>query len=224
MQKFDLFPTLVCADLYSEHEAFKQTFFDNISNYTRQDGITGEASGFVDLHLNKEFSSFFEYVTSVANNYVNTIVDEDVWVLWLVKSWYNNFPVPTHNHADSHLSFVYFVNVPAECDQTLNFLNPKTNLNDLTSGMFLGELNKPTSFQRNQYNCSAIEVPSSEGCLIVFPSKLDHFVKAADINPLDNDPSKCRITLAGDFIITFKEPTARSMGLQPVRNWRQFNV
>jgi hypothetical protein len=29
-----------------------------------------------------------------------------------------------------------------------------------------------------------------------------------------------RISLAGDFVLTLKEKTARSMGLQPISNWR----
>ena len=222
MQTYDLFPTLVGADEYPDWEIFKQKFFDNLVHYTRADGLTGEASGFIDLHLNEDFQDFFKYVADVAKKYVNTIVSEDVWELWLVKTWYSDFPVPLHDHADSHLSFVYYVNVPENCDQTLQFINPKTNLNDLTRGMFLGEQNKNVEFDRNQYNCTAIEFPLKEGYLIVFPSRLQHVVKTSNDVHIKQDASKSRISIAGDFVLTFKEPMPRGMGLQPINNWRKF--
>lgn len=223
MQTINLFPTLVGIDTYSEHQVFKKIFFEQLRLYTRQDGVTGEASGFVDLQLNQQFEHFFKYVSSVANQYIRTLVgSDDVWDLWLVKSWYNNFAVPRHDHSDSHLSFTYYVNVPEGLDQPLHFVTPDENLNDLTKGMFLGELNKPLAFERNQYNCASAAFPAIEGMLNVFPSRLQHFVEAPTRLPISEDPLDCRVSIAGDFVLTFKQTTPRSMGLQPVSNWRTF--
>jgi len=93
------------------------------------------------------------------------------------------------------------------------------DLNDLVNGMFLANKNSAVVVYNNQYNCNSVEFQPYEGALIIFPAKLHHFVEST--KPSDNIKNR-RISLAGDFILTLKEPTARSMGLQPINNWRQF--
>lgn len=228
MDTYDLFPVLVGSDSYSEHEEFKKAFFDNIHKYTREDGITGEASGHVDLHTNPDFEKFFQYVSGVCNEYVSKLVGtEDIWDLWLVKTWFSDFNVPMHDHADAHLSFVYYVNVPEEKNDPIHFFQPKGHLNDLTNGMFLPTPTIPAVKEHNHYNCSAVTYPALEGNLLIFPSKLYHAVEShktfkPTVTIKGESAIMRRISLAGDFILTFKENTARSMGLQPISNWRKF--
>ena len=224
MKTFDLFPTLVAAETYNQHDEFKQTFFDNVQKYIREDGITGEQSGHIDLHLNPDFEDFFKFVSGVAEEYIETLVGtKEIWQPWLVKTWFSDFNVPAHDHADAHLSFVYYVNVPPNKANPLHFIPPADRLNDLVKGMFMSNKNINVVENYNQYNCSSTAFPAQDGMLIIFPARMQHVVEALTTEPTDNLTDR-RISLAGDFIITFKEPTARSMGLQPISNWRQFNV
>jgi hypothetical protein len=222
MKTFDLFPTLVATDTYEQHDEFKQVFFHNLPKYLRADGITGEQSGHVDLHLNPDFEEFFQFVSSVANEYIDTLIGtKDIWEPWLVKTWFSDFNVPAHNHDDAHLSFVYYVNVPKTAAYPLHFLPPLDMPNDLTRGMFLPNKDIKVVEYNNQYNCNSVELQATEGALVVFPAKLRHGVESA----VGRRPTKIndrRISLAGDFVLTFKDKTARSMGLQPVSNWRTF--
>ena len=224
MKTFDLFPTLVAAETYNHHDNFKQTFFDNVQKYIREDGITGEQSGHIDLHLNPDFEDFFKFVSGVAEEYIETLVGtKEIWQPWLVKTWFSDFNVPAHDHADAHLSFVYYVNVPPNKANPLHFIPPVDRLNDLVKGMFMPDRNINVVENYNQYNCSSTAFTAQEGMLIIFPARMQHVVETLTTKPTDNLIDR-RISLAGDFILTFKESTARSMGLQPISNWRQFNV
>ena len=221
MKTFDLFPTLVGTEVYPEHKKFKKIFFDNLPKYLREDGITGEQSGHVDLHLNPDFEDLFRFISGVAEDYIEELIGlKDIWDLWLVKTWFSDFSVPPHNHADAHLSFVYYVNVPEDKASPLHMIPPDNRLNDLVGGMFLPNKNMKVVEYFNQYNCSSVEFRPYEGAMIIFPAKLRHFVES--VNPSDNIENR-RISLAGDFVLTFKETTARSMGLQPISNWRSMN-
>lgn len=223
MKTFDLFPTLVATEAYKSHSEFKHTFFNNLPKYIREDGITGEHSGNVDLHLNPDFEEFFKFVSGVAEEYIDTLVgSKDMWQPWLVKTWFSDFCVPAHNHEDAHLSFVYYVNVPKEAKRPLHFLPPVDRANDLTSGMFLAYEHTKAVEYNNQYNCNSVVFNPVEGTLVLFPAKLSHMVE----NTKDEQPANMedrRISLAGDFVLTFKEKQARSMGLQPISSWRNFS-
>ena len=113
METFDLFPTLVATEQYKNYKNFKEIFFKNLPQYVREDGVTGEQSGHVSLHHNEEFKEFFQFVSESIKDYVNILVGKkDIWEPWIVKTWFSDFNVPLHDHADAHLSFVYYVNVP----------------------------------------------------------------------------------------------------------------
>jgi hypothetical protein len=222
MKTYDLFPTLIASETYSDAASFRKTFFDNISLYQRDDGITGEQSGHVDLHLNPEFEPFFKFVSSAASDYVEQLVgSKDIWQPWLVKTWFSDFSVPPHSHSDAHLSFVYYVNVPADKRHQLHFIPPVERLNDLTGGMFLPNKDIEPVDEFNQYNCNSVAFTPQEGGLLMFPARLQHVVEQHP--PQDVPIDQKRISIAGDFILAFKEKTARSMGLQPISNWRSWD-
>lgn len=222
MKTFDLFPTLVGTETYTSHKQFKQIFFDNLPKYIREDGLTGEQSGHIDLHLNPDFEDLFKFISSVAEDYIDTLVGtKDTWQPWLVKTWFSDFSVPAHNHEDAHLSFVYYVNVPKEAKHPLHFMPPVNRCNDLTNGMFLAHKDAAAVVFNNQYNCNSVVFTPEEGVLVFFPAKLRHAVESIT-KTLPTKMEDRRISLAGDFVLTLREPTARSMGLQPISNWRNF--
>lgn len=223
MKTYDLFPTLVGSEQYKDHAQFKKIFFNNLPKYAREDGVTGEASGHVDLHLNPDFEDFFRFISVVANDYIKTLVgSKDIWEPWLVKTWFSDFSVPLHDHADAHLSFVYYVNVPENQASPLHFIPPIDRMNDLTNGMFLLNRDVDVVSQYNNYNCSSVAFTPQEGMVLIFPARLKHVVET-NLNKELDDIRQRRISIAGDFILTFKEATTRSMGLQPLRNWRSMN-
>lgn len=234
MNTTNLFPILVCDFDYSEHNEFKKTFFQNIEKYTTPyEGGTQDESGIVNLHQNKELLPFYTFVATCIKDYVKELgVDPNTWAYHIVKSWWNaneKSNIPEHDHSDAHISFVYYLNAPADANQ-LVFMPQHYHPNDLTSGMFQDNYAGESSIiKRNPYNSSpAFE--ALEGNLVVFPGKLKHATvsttPAQELDDITTDVDilkQRRISISGDFLMTFKEPNnRRSLGLQPMNNWIRF--
>jgi hypothetical protein len=234
MSSIGLFPILVCDYDYPDHDAFKKTFFSNIEKYiTPFDGGTQDESGTVVLHLNKELQPFYTFVATCAKDYVKELgVDPSEWAYHLVKSWWNaneKSNIPEHDHSDAHISFVYYLNAPPQSNK-LVFMPQHYHPNDLTNGLFQDNYaGETTILNRNQYNSSPA-FDALEGNLIIFPGRLKHatisLTSPMEVDDTTRDPKilkQRRISISGDFLMTFKDPNnRRSLGLQPMANWIRF--
>jgi len=224
------FPTLICDFESRTHNQFKTVFYNNLAKYVHPDGIEGEHANLF-FHHNKEFEFFFKEITNFAKQYLGALeLDPDEWDLHLVKCWWqslNQNHIPMHNHSDAHLSFVYYANVPPESGHIHFQTDQNTFQNDLTRGMFMDDYENKLPFSRyNHFNSQSVAYEPKEGMVIVFPGRLDHMTamkdgqdeKTTDVDVI----KKRRISIAGDFILTFKKPKHTAMGLQPVSCWRNF--
>lgn len=234
MNVMGLFPILVCDFDYQHHDDFKQVFYENIDKYiSPYDNGTQDESGIVTLHKFDELNPFYTFVATCAKQYVSKLgVDPNKWAYHLVKSWWNSNEksnIPEHDHSDCHLSFVYYLNVPADSNQLI-FLPPYGHFNDLTSGLFQENYaGEGSVLERNEFNSSPA-YEALEGNLVIFPGKLRHAtISKSPIQELDassKDPGVLknrRISISGDFLMTFKDPdNRRSLGLQPMSNWIRF--
>lgn len=224
------FPTLICDFQSQTHEQFKTVFYENMKEYVHPDGIDGEHAN-LTFHHNKEFDFLFKEITDFAKQYLGALeLDPNDWDLHLVKCWWHSLDknhIPMHNHSDAHLSFVYYVNVPPGSSM-LHFQTETASFaNDLTRGMFLDDFENNYPFKKhNLFNAMSVSYEATEGKVIVFPARLDHMTtvhEGLDAETADVDViKKRRISISGDFMITFKNPKHVSMGLQPVKNWRNF--
>ena len=227
------FPTLVCDFECASHDKFKTIFYNNLEKYVHPDGLEGEHAN-LTFHHNEEFEFFFKEVTDCAKQYIDALaLDPETWDFNLVKCWWQgleNNNIPMHNHSDAHLSFVYYANVP-DGSGNLIFQHDRTFLNDLTKGMFLEDYEKrPPINVYNQFNAMSVAYEAKEGLIVIFPAGLDHMTAPslsateADLQTADvNIIKRRRISIAGDFLLTFKNPVHTAMGLQPVKKWRNFS-
>lgn len=225
------FPTLICDFESQTHDQFKKIFYNNMAKYVHPDGIDGEHADLF-LHHNQEFDFLFREITAFGKQYLAALeLDPDEWDLHIVKCWWQSMSknfIPLHNHSDAHLSFVYYVNVPPESGHLHFQTNPTTFVNDLTSGMFIDDYENKLPFKKyNHFNAMSVAYEPKESMVIVFPAKLDHMTTSitdeTDAVTADVDIIKRRrISIAGDFLLTFKNPKHTAMGLQPVNCWRNF--
>ena len=235
MQAHGLFPILVGEFSYDKPQGFKKIFFDNVHKHINADGEDGEFSGHVDIHHDQAFYDFFTDITEHAKEYVSALsVDPSAYTFNLVKTWFSAIKeasIPHHDHSDAHLSFAYYVNVPDEAPSAeIRFAAPKPFYNDLHNGMFAASFDGVYPIKEwNAFNSLSWGFTPIEGTLFIFPARLAHYtnngienptrdIKSADIDIL----KKKRICLAGDFILTFANKSNRSMGIQPVSNWKTF--
>ncbi len=225
-----LFPTLITEGVNDDHVAFKQLFINNVHNHMTTDGRSDESTGNVDIHTDTNFTDFFKFVADNVRDYVATMgINPELFDYNLVKSWLNvtkESDNPIHDHADAHVSFSYYVNIPTDVEKFIVFYNPH-DTNSLYHGM--------TNFNVDSFNAFNSQTWSfnpREGTIYVFPGKLKHSVMSNGhaepvISPEVGSKNSAdlmtkRITIAGDFLLTHKEKTSQFLGLQPVKNWRQF--
>ena len=226
-----LFPILVTDDCYYDHLKFKKIFLENVFNHMTKDGYSNEHTGNVDLHLDPAFEKFFKFVSNSVKQYIHTMdIDPEIFDYSLVKSWLNitkETDNPIHNHADAHISFSYYVNVPKEAQKDFVMYRPD-DTSDLYRGFLLFNIE-----QYNLVNSTTWRFTPFESQIIVFPSKMSHSVMARDhdkpITMMDegsktvDDLLEKRICIAGDFILTHKNKTKQYLGLQPIKNWKIFS-
>jgi hypothetical protein len=225
MKEHALFPTLLCEFTYTRKDHFKELMFDKIMNYISPEGISDESTGHVNLHHEPLFDDFYAFAVRSAKQYVNRLhIDTDRFDFNLTKSWFNlkdQAASPVHGHEDSHVSFAYYINVPREKNHSIRFYDHKKHQPYHDSIKW-----NNTSNTWDEFNALTWSIVPEEGQLLVFPSSLQHDTtgelfldeKFYTIEKLRNS----RICLAGDILLTYKEKTATSLGLQPIRNWRRY--
>lgn len=230
MEKIELFPTFLTRFVYQHNINFKEIFNNNLHKYSNNiNGITysGERQGFNLLHHEPEFNDFYDWVIQCTFDYLNELsIDMGKFHLILAKSWpslvTNDVKVPYHNHADHHLSFIYYVNTPYGCDH-INFGDPRypNNLNEPFPGAFNYELElKPNIKTYNKYNSKSFYFPVSDGQLYIFPSKMNHWTSTASEIPYEGT----RQALAGDFLLIYNDIKNHSpFGLYKQDYWKFYS-
>lgn len=225
----NLFPRLIGEFHYDFRYQFKETFLQNALKHYDENGRTGEFSGNVDVHLNPELQDIFTFVGESARTYLSALsLRNELFDLNMVKCWFNAIKeehIPVHKHADAHLSFVYYVQVPDNIDKPIVFTNERPP-NELFFGMF-GSVS-PNVHQWNYYNSQTWVARPIEGQLYIYPSDLLHYTNGDGSGNNDepirsvNDLENRRISIAGDFILTYKDKAAKSTGIQPISNWKVY--
>jgi hypothetical protein len=227
MQVHALFPTLFLEEVNSNHDHMKAVVMPAVLKHTDQDGYSDESTGHVTLHHDLLFEPIFSMATSMAKQYCEVMqVDPSNFDFNIVKSWFNiikNRSTPFHSHADAHLSFVYYINVPSECAQPIQFYAANDKYEPFPG---FARFNDPAEW--NVFNSYAWSFPASEGTMYLFPASMNHDTlgktTTCDLGIKTIEDAKThRISLAGDIVLTYKEKSSKALGLQPKRNWRTFS-
>jgi uncharacterized protein (TIGR02466 family) len=227
---YQMFPTAV-ASYKSEpeqHKEFKERFLERMPHHCAEHengGLySGEASGKVYLHTDEVLEGFFRFVSECVSWYLDQLAfDKSRVDVNIVKTWISatnrSTVTPVHAHATSHLSFVYYMNMPKEAD-AIGFQIPFS-----PNEPFYGAFSESTARQhslvleRNGLNSNQSLLYVEEGQLLVFPSHLMHgTVKVGDMG------DETRISIAGDVILVFNEKNPNyATGVFDPRTWRVFN-
>jgi len=222
-----LFPTLLLEETDEQHPARKDLFMRQIMRHTDADGYSDESTGHVTLHHDPIFQPICRMATSMARLHCEVMqVDPALFDFHIVKSWLNivkDRATPYHSHADAHLSFVYYINVPTECAQPIQFYAHPYRYEAFPGFV---KFNNPAEW--NIFNSLAWQFPASEGSMFLWPSAMSHDTVGAtherDPGLLnEEDALNYRVSFAGDILLTYKEKSAKPLGLQPRRNWKTFD-
>ena len=223
-----LFPTAVTSFKCGQHVEFKHTFMEQMSDHCipHESGsglISGESSGKVYLHTDEALSPIFRFVARCIAHHLDQLAYDTSRVnINIVKTWIsvtdNKTVTPVHAHDTSHLSFVYYINMPKDGDAIA--FQIQSSPNEPYYGAFSEATHRQRSMvtQRNTLNSNQAIMPVEEGQLLVFPSQLHHgTTKLGDMG------SDQRIALAGDVLLVFNEPAPNyATGVFDPHKWRSF--
>ena len=226
---FNIFPTTIYADRVENHFEFKELYYDLYSKYdyveNERSNTVSEGQVDVDplLHLEPTLYPLFGEIISHVKKYVLEILEyKDIFNYAITKSWISrardNKEIPWHIHSTSHVSFVYFLNIPPNSHQTI-FLNREN-----PNGLFLGSNSQNTVDDAtmvkkyNDLNSRTFYINPQEGVVLLFPSNVSHGTKAIDENFNDE-----RLAIVGDVNLILKEEFLHhSMGLIDEKYWMKF--
>jgi Putative 2OG-Fe(II) oxygenase len=220
-----LFPTLVAEFHYDKKDDFKNRFFNRVFHHMNEHGYSMETTGNVNIHLDDELSDLFDFAASNAFQYLKTMEINDEFDLNLVKSWLNiitEFHTPYHNHQDAHLSFVYYIQIPEGMDKPVNFA-----IHDKPNELFHG-MSNANIISWNTWNSPTWFFNPVEGQMFMFPGKLYHYTSGSGSGSPDmpvktlDDLKPRRISIAGDFVLTYKKKIGRAYGIMPISNWKVY--
>lgn len=226
---YHLFPTAVASFECDNHSEFKEAFYNQLPEHCipHENGsglISGEYTGKVYVHTDEKLVGLFKFVSDCITEYLNQISFDSSRVdINIVKSWISatsrDSTTPVHLHATSHLSFVYYMNIPENADPiAFQITNSPNEPYNSAFGETVGR-QKSMVLERNIFNSNRSVINVKEGQLLVFPSNLLHgTIKVGDIE--DNQ----RISLAGDVLLVYNEAAPNyATGLFDPKTWRKFS-
>ena len=226
-QIFNIFPTTIYVGEVIGHESFKSEFlklYDKF-DYEENDLSTTVSEGQVDplIHLEPSMDDMFKEIIKHIKSYVlDTLKFKDMFNYSITKTWISRTrdskEIPWHIHSTSHISFVYYLNIPPY-SHTTRFLN-----NENYNSLFLGSNSHNKNDDKNMIsefnalNCKTFFIHPEEGHVAIFPSRVSHGTKC--INP---EFSGERLSIVGDVNLILKdEHLLHSMGLIDEKYWRKY--
>ena len=201
----ELFPLVVYQGNVDCHEEFKKQHLNSLKDYWF-DGYENESpeySGKIFVHHQKQYKSFFDSLKKNINEYMKHLnVDYTKLSYHIVKSWVGFHKEDTpelspHNHNESNISFVYYLETNETSDKFC--VSQSSNRNEVVGGLFETSNQRNLLLGFNRYNCDYYTITPTEGTVILFPSDTYHFTQKF------TERSGERIVIPGDIRVTLNE-------------------
>tara|TARA_B100000945_G_scaffold231622_1_gene187972 strand:+ start:522 stop:1220 length:699 start_codon:yes stop_codon:yes gene_type:complete len=226
-QIFNIFPTTIYVGQVEGHNDFKKEFLKLYDKFDYEDNeISSTVSeGQVNplIHLEPSMDTMFKEIVRHIKIYVlNILKFKDMFNYSITKTWIsrtrNHKEIPWHIHSTSHVSFVYYLNIPPY-SHTTQFLN-RENFNSLFLGANsynnIDDKNMMKEF--NELNSQTFYIHPKEGHVSLFPSRLSHSTGC-----IKTDFTGERLSIVGDVNLILKDEfLLHSMGLIDEKYWKKY--
>ena len=224
MQLFNIFPTTVYVGEVTDHQTHKEEFYKVYHKFDYEDSdansTVSENTGRPFIHLEDNLDPLFNEIILHTKRYVMDVLQyKDIFEYVITKTWLSRTrsqkEIPWHIHSTSHISFVYYLNMPPNAHK-LKFLNPH-NKNSFFLGMSLESRYEERTMVKefNQLNSEEFYIHPPEGTVALFPSSIQHCTQCVD-KSFDDE----RLAIVGDITLTLKEDQLQySMGYIDQKYW-----
>ena len=232
MENILLFPTLAIQNQFKVSQNEKDIWFETyIKNSDPETGKSHDFLGYETIHHNQKLEFFFKdkLMPTVRGYLISLNIDPKFFDIHVTKTFFNvtdQNGIHEHDHAENHISFVYYPHVAAGKERDLIFYHPeKAHGNEPYTQWFDSNVES-----WDFINARSFSVPVNEGMMYIFPAKLAHNIqkKEGDTDYIKGfkkpyDLNQTRFCVAGDMIITRKEKGKYRRTLPPVQDWRRFD-
>ena len=227
MQLFNIFPTTVYVGEVTDHQTHKEDFYKVYHKFDYEDSdansTVSENTGRPFIHLEDNLDPLFNEIILHTKRYVMDVLQyKDIFEYVITKTWLSRTrsqkEIPWHIHSTSHISFVYYLNMPPNAHK-LKFLNPH-NKNSFFLGMSLESRYEERTMVKefNQLNSEEFYIHPPEGTVALFPSSIQHCTQCVD-KSFDDE----RLAIVGDITLTLKEDQLQySMGYIDQKYWKKY--
>jgi hypothetical protein len=206
-------PTLRQDMVRDVDEAVKATgYSDDVSSWT------GDVNGYHCLHNNPLYAPLISAVREALIEYCTAIgITPGQYDYYFTRSWAvkqtKGRTVEYHRHDCSHISVVYYPEVPKGSGAF--HLATDNHQNELFSGLF-----RPEQYSQrmvslsNPHSASETALNVADDLMLIFPSKTGH-------RTAPNKSESPRYSITMDILMTLKSADKHEFGLPPVENWKQ---
>ena len=226
-QVFNIFPTTIYVGKVENHDTFKKEFLKIYKDfdYEENDVSNTVSEGQVNplIHLEPSMDPMFKEIVRHIKTYVMDILKfKDMFNYSISKTWISRTrdkkEIPFHCHSTSHVSFVYYLNIPPY-SHTTRFLN-----NENYNSLFLGANSHNNNDDKNMIkefnllNSKTFFIHPQEGHVALFPSRVSHGTQC-----IKKDFNEERLSIVGDVNLILKEEhLLHSMGLIDEKFWKKY--
>lgn len=225
MKTHALFPLMVASDQLNLPDEKRKQMCSWIQQMAEEDhnastssAWTGDVNGHEFLLKDPRFSILKDLIVKRLYLYLDALaINTDKVDLYIQRSWATyttqSQNISSHTHAQSHLTFAYYLYKPENSGDTAFIA--KEQQNEIASGIFNSDkYNLSLIEQPNMYNGKKIVLQGTQDEILVFPSKQPHITTP-------NQSGKPRISIAGDVVIMLKESDGFEHLMPSFEHWQK---
>lgn len=198
------------------HNIFSTPIYKtNISNYSKNEiinhidnsvsGTFGDSDNIEQIHNIDLFNHLNNAISKHTKEYLKSLTDYE-YNLYIQKSWgvrlKHNKIINDHQHLNAHISCVFYVSLPENCNNSLTFYN-YTDLASRAIPIAFNERRKESETFSNLKN----------GDLLIFPSALYHGCT------YPNESKENRYSISYDMCITKDKP--KEFAVLDLSQWKK---
>ena len=202
----NVFPLSVYVSDVAEHPALKEALLAKVKAMPPYEpgtryAWTGDVKGHGFIHLQEDFAPWLDAMLPHIHRYLDLLrLRIEYLDIFFQRSWptmaKRHQEIASHNHENSHISLVYYLNKPENAGGLRMLM--KNSPNEIVPNLFSAAAAvQPFFHERTVFNSNHVDLDLNEGQVVIFPSKTMH-------QTLQSEAGDDRISLVADIAIMLK--------------------
>lgn len=226
MLTYQLFPLTVAHDVIRISDDERTALSEQIKSArdvsrskSNNTSWTGDVWGHEFIFNDPLYEPICERISKKILSYLDVLsVDTNMLELYHQRSWATvteeQQHIELHTHAQSNISFVYYLEKPPNTGGII-FRNNDLQ-NEIANDIFKPDCQKnQLVISKNEHNSNSVTIDCEQDSILIFPSKTLHATES-------NESGKTRISLSGDITLMLKDSSGFEHLMPSYRHWKPF--